>query len=145
MPPFLSTPNTLYCVYRGNYSCSSRSQTDSLSLAQACHVPQEGPQPCRSHESWEKGHVPRARDTSALLCTATRSTTSYVNMQGKSLWAHTKIITCEHFSPPIKQIHSFPCLFNSTIHTARAVLLQTKLQAATIISCCTPSKCAQPG
>lgn len=43
----------------------------------------------------------------------------------------------------VSSIHAFPCLFNSTIHTALAVLLQTRLQASTSISCCTPSSCAQ--
>lgn len=71
-------------------------QRDSLSMGQACHVPQEEPQLCRSHESSEKAPLPvalRARDTqdtSALLCRATWWTTSYMDRQEKSLWTHTK-------------------------------------------------------
>lgn len=39
----------------------------------------------------------------------------------------------------VSSIHRLPCLFNSPIHTAPAVLLQT----ITSISSCTPSNCAQ--
>lgn len=59
---------------------------------------------CRSHESPEKAPLPaapRARDThdtSALLCRATWWTMSCVNMQEKSLGAHTEIKACEHFN-----------------------------------------------
>lgn len=100
----------------------------------------EGPTPSGTQSKGHPGHISTALHShlvNYILCGQAREVLMDTHKKLRP------VNTSAYIYNNVSSLHTFPCLSNSTIHTALAVLLQTRLQATTSISCCTPTNCAQ--